>query len=195
MISTEQLLFNLPYAFTILFFPLLFVVFWSWDMIGLKIRTAVGRKKGHKFIIDITNDKNIRLRVDKLTEAGKLRSKDREIDWSAKKQYFAPQFGVQAGFALQGAQSIFDPLEDKQVDMADGDVVDRMVKRAELMRELGAKWFDSKEQKLMLLVLVVCIITAGLTFATSAQIGEFTEWVRPAISGLNQAIQAIPRNI
>ena len=48
---------------------------------------------------------------------------------------------------------------------------------------------------MLVLVLIVCVISAGLCFATMSQLGEYTEWAKVAISGLKTAVQAIPRTL
>ena len=190
---TEELITVLPLVGSFLCIPLLFVIVYCRDMITLKLKTAMGRKKGVKMIVDITKDKNITIRAEALNKDSKIKRDGLEIEWEPTRQYFSPQLGVQAAMTVQGSQSIYDPIGSSEIDLADGEVVDRMVKRAELMRDLGAGWMDTKEQKLMMLVLVVCLATAGISFATSSQIGEFTEWARIGITGIQQAVTAIPR--
>jgi len=175
--------------------PLLFLILWSRDMINLKLKATLLKRKGGKFILDLTKDKNVKFGIEKLNKDTKLKRGKDEIDWIPQRQYFSPQLGIQAALVFPGTQAISDPLTDQELDLADGEVVDRMVKRAELMRDMDSGWLDTKEQKLMIVVLIVCLITAGISFATSSQIGEAMEWMRPAVSGIQAAITAIPRTL
>lgn len=173
--------------------PLLFIIVWARDMINLKLKSVLLKRKGGKLIVDVTKDKNVSFGIETLTNDKKLKRDKDYIEWNPIRQFFSPQFGIQTAFVFPGTKAISDPIADTKLDLADGEVVDRMVKRAELMRDMDAGWFDSKEQKLMIIVLIVCLITAGISFATSSQIGEAMAWLRPAVSGIQQSITAIPR--
>lgn len=168
-----------------------FVLVWSREMVMLKVKTQMN--KSSKVIIDVTKDKNVKFGVENLDKDSKLvRGKD-SIEWHHTRQYFCPQLGRQAAFVLQGSNSIFDPLEQKEIDLADGEVVDRMVKRAELMRDLNQGWFDTKEQKLLLIVLVVAIIGVVLTFAVNTQVSDFAGWSKATLTAIQASVQSIPR--
>lgn len=192
---TEELITNLPWVFALMSLPMAFILIYAKDMVMLKVKTNLGRNKGMKLIVDITKDKNITFRAEKLNKDSKLQRDGIEVEWEPKRQYFSPQLGVQAAMTVQGSQSIFDPIGESKIDLADGEVVDRMVKRAELMRDMGKGWIDTREQKMMVAVIIICLITAAMTFAMMSQLGEFSEWMRIAVSGLRTAVDTIPRTL
>lgn len=181
----------LPTIMSLACIPMGIVLLYGKDMILLKVKANLQRKKGAKLVIDITKDKNVRFGVERLDPKTKLKREGYDVEWNHTKQYFSPQLGVQAAFVLQGTQSIFDPIGDKNIDLADGEVVDRMVRRAELMRDEGKGWMETKEQKILFAVLAVAAITLILVFMQSGQISE----IQTLVAGLKGSIDAIPRGL
>ena len=60
------------------------------------------------------------------------------------------------------------------------------------MRDMDQGWFETKEQKILVLILVVGVIGVLLSLAMQAQLGEVMEWMRPAVANLQTALAAAP---
>ena len=141
----------------------------------------------------MTKDHNVKIMTTKLDKDANIREEgDKKTEWEAQRAYYAPQFGTQACFTAQGASKIVDPLQEGKIDLADGEAVDRMVKRAELMRDMDSGWFETKEQKILILILVAVIITALVSVYGQSQLGEFLQWARPALAAMQAAAAVTP---
>ena len=192
----EEAITYIPWIFTFLSLPMFFALVISKDLVMLKIGTMLKKKKGVKLVIDITKDKNVSFKAECIKDGKMQRAGQKEgVEWKQERAYFSRDLGVQACFTLEGTQAIFDPIGGQKIDLADGEVVDRMVKRAELMRDINQGWLETREQKLLVLILIVGIACAGLSFMSLSSLGQLMEMIPAQLNSMAAMVNSIPRTL
>jgi len=188
----SEIISNVPNVMALLCLPMAFICVWAKDLILLKFELLKGKKKGAKFVVGISTDRTVRIGAETPVDNKKFVFKGdgmvEEIPIDSKRLYFAPQFGVQAALITQSTSTLFDPFSDNKVDPIDGEHIAIAIAKAKALHNYGQGWMDTKEQKLMIIVLVLVIGCGLLQFAGMSQVAELTEMLQPVVAGVQQAV-------
>ena len=175
-----------------------FLLLWAKDLIKIKLKIAMNKKKGAKFVIGLNNDKSIRISAEVPEDNKKFvfrnhHGTEMEIPISAGRLFFAPQFGVQAAIISQGSKIMVDPFADKVLDPIDGDYIDVAIKKAKMIGEMGSGWLQSKEQKMLLLLIVLAGGGLLMQFATMSSINEAVLVIQAMQTNILNVLASAPR--
>ena len=196
----ENIIPNLPNIAALLALPAFFLLFWARDVVKMKVDLVRGKKKGAKFVIGISTDKTIRIGAETPVEKNKFVFKndqgiEMEIGIDANRLFYAPQFGVQAAIITQGAKTLFDPFASKDIDPVDGDYIDVAIKKAMMLGTFGAGWGATKEQKLLLVALVLIAGILLMQFTNMSQVGELATTIGENHVALMEYLQLTPLSL
>ena len=192
-----EILSNLPSIMALLALPAYFIIFWAKDVIMLKVNLVKGKKNGAKFVVGISADKTLRISAETPVDKNKFvftdsKGQQQEVNITPDDLLFAPQFGVQAAMVTQGSKKIFNPFNKELYDPIDGDYIAVAIDKAKQLGMFGAGWGSTKEQKLMILVLIAVIGVGVLTFAGISQTGSIATQLTAYHSSMMELVRNIP---
>jgi len=195
MIST--IIDKAPMVMALLALPAYLLVFWARDMINLKVALAKGKKKGTKFIVGISADKTVRISAEKPHDKSKFIFKNesghsQEVSIDPDDLMFAPQFGTQCAIVTQGSKKIFNPFSKDMYDPVDGEYIAMALAKAEQLGRYGDGWLKTKEQKLLVLILIATVAAALVSFAGISQVGEIATQLAQHNSAVLGLLKDIP---
>ena len=193
----EELLANGSMLLILPALPAYFLLFWAKDMIKLKLELVRGKKKGTKFVIGISADKTVRISAETPKEKSKFIFKNesghtQEVTIHPDDLMFAPQFGTQAAIVTQGSKKIFNPFGNKMYDPVDGDYIAMALAKAEQLGRFGDAWGSTKEQKLLIIILILVVGAGLISFSGISQVGEVAAQLSAHNSAVMNMISGIP---
>jgi len=193
----EELLANGSILLILPALPAYFLLFWANDMIKLKLALVRGKKKGTKFVIGISADKTVRISAETPYDKSSFvfkndKGQSQEVSITPDDLLFAPQFGTQAAIVTQGSKSIFNPFKRDMYDPIDGDYIAVAIAKAKQLGMFGDAWGSTKEQKLLIIILILTIGAALISFSGISQVGEVATQISSHHSAVMTAVSAIP---
>lgn len=177
-----------------------FILFYCKDVVKLKLALLLNKKKGAKFVIGINNDKSVKISAETPEDRKKFvftnpAGVKMEIPITPNRLFYAPQFGVQCAMLMQGSKTMFDPFADKMIDPIDGEYMDVAIKKAKMVGEVGAGWFQSKEQKMLILLILLAVGGLIFGFLNMSQGQELVKMLAANQAALLEAFNQVPKQL
>ena len=192
----EAIIDNAPGFLALLAMPAYFLLFLCRDVVKLKLNLIKGKKKGTKFVVGISADKTVRISAETPKNKNKFvfsndQGHTQDVSINPDDLMFAPQFGTQCALVTQGSKKIFNPFSSDLYDPVDGDYMAIALAKAEAVGRYGLGWGATKEQKLLIIVLVAVAACVALQFAGMSQFNE----VATAVANNHQALMAFLKEV
>ena len=193
----EEILANAPIVLIFAALPAYFIIFWAKDMIKLKLALAMGKKKGTKFVVGLSSDKTLRISAEHPVDKSKFifrndKGQSQEVEISPDDLLFAPQFGTQCAIVMQGSKKIHNPFNRKEFDPIDGDYIAVAIQKAKQLGMFGDAWGSTKEQKLLIILLVLVVGVGLISFANTSAIGDIAAQLSAHNANILKMLSDIP---